>query len=270
VQGRSPTCYSPVRHSSTPEGAFPFDLHVLSTPPAFVLSQNQTLQTKTKSHVQNNLTKQPEKSGIKKQPHPNTGHQSMAKNNNKQKPPNTLLSSQTTHPPSRATYPRHFSRLQVMRTVRNPPKWGFPSGRPSRSAGDRVATTSISYVRGNSESNCLIETGLRPNPSCAPQCVNSDSMFNTARSGIVPGPGDHMPGSGALRRRQVVQHRDARGCSRPPTGVPRSARESARGHPTRSTPAIFRLPRRNTNQWLCRKSDSCGVHSSLSIRTLFT
>jgi hypothetical protein len=47
VQGRSPTCYSPVRHSSTPEGAFPFDLHVLSTPPAFVLSQDQTLQTKT-------------------------------------------------------------------------------------------------------------------------------------------------------------------------------------------------------------------------------
>ena len=27
--------------------AFPFDLHVLSTPPAFVLSQDQTLQTKT-------------------------------------------------------------------------------------------------------------------------------------------------------------------------------------------------------------------------------
>ena len=27
--------------------ALPFDLHVLSTPPAFVLSQNQTLQTKT-------------------------------------------------------------------------------------------------------------------------------------------------------------------------------------------------------------------------------
>ena len=30
-----------------PERAFPFDLHVLSTPPAFVLSQDQTLQTKT-------------------------------------------------------------------------------------------------------------------------------------------------------------------------------------------------------------------------------
>ena len=44
VQGRLPTCYSPVRHSSTPEDASAFDLHVLSTPPAFVLSQDQTLQ----------------------------------------------------------------------------------------------------------------------------------------------------------------------------------------------------------------------------------
>lgn len=35
-----------------PKGAFPFDLHVLSTPPAFVLSQDQTLQTKTVSEKQ--------------------------------------------------------------------------------------------------------------------------------------------------------------------------------------------------------------------------
>ena len=31
----------------TPEGAFSFDLHVLSTPPAFVLSQDQTLTFKS-------------------------------------------------------------------------------------------------------------------------------------------------------------------------------------------------------------------------------
>src|SRR4051794_7902899 len=46
AQGRLLTCYSPVRRSSTPKGAFPLDLHVLSTPPAFVLSQDQTLQQK--------------------------------------------------------------------------------------------------------------------------------------------------------------------------------------------------------------------------------
>lgn len=44
VKGRLLTCYSPVRHSCTPERALPFDLHVLSTPPAFVLSQDQTLR----------------------------------------------------------------------------------------------------------------------------------------------------------------------------------------------------------------------------------
>jgi hypothetical protein len=46
AEGRSLTCYSPVRRSSTPEEAFPLDLHVLSTPPAFVLSQDQTLHQK--------------------------------------------------------------------------------------------------------------------------------------------------------------------------------------------------------------------------------
>lgn len=50
VQGRLPTRYSPVRHSvyktSIPKKisqAASFDLHVLSTPPAFILSQDQTL-----------------------------------------------------------------------------------------------------------------------------------------------------------------------------------------------------------------------------------
>ena len=40
--GRLPTCYSPVRHF-TQVTLFTFDLHVLGTPPAFALSQDQTL-----------------------------------------------------------------------------------------------------------------------------------------------------------------------------------------------------------------------------------
>ena len=49
LTGRLPTCYSPVRrsfHNRHPEGVrlLPaLDLHVLGTPPAFVLSQDQTL-----------------------------------------------------------------------------------------------------------------------------------------------------------------------------------------------------------------------------------
>ena len=50
VQGRLPTRYSPVRRSPSdpsPEGSvtdFPLDLHVLGTPPAVILSQDQTLK----------------------------------------------------------------------------------------------------------------------------------------------------------------------------------------------------------------------------------
>lgn len=65
---------SPLEHP--PKRAFPFDLHVLSTPPAFVLSQDQTLQTKPIQR--NNLTNKQ-----KTTPQPR-GSQGMAKNNNKQ------------------------------------------------------------------------------------------------------------------------------------------------------------------------------------------
>ena len=50
VWGRLPTRYSPVRHSvnKNPSENFilfaSFDLHVLGTPPAFILSQDQTLK----------------------------------------------------------------------------------------------------------------------------------------------------------------------------------------------------------------------------------
>jgi hypothetical protein len=47
LEGRLPTRYSPVRHSTqAPKGPFSFDLHVLSPPPAFVLSQDQTLRSR--------------------------------------------------------------------------------------------------------------------------------------------------------------------------------------------------------------------------------
>ena len=43
--GRLPTCYSPVRRSTNdPKTVLARDLHVLGTPPAFVLSQDQTLR----------------------------------------------------------------------------------------------------------------------------------------------------------------------------------------------------------------------------------
>ena len=80
-EGRLLTCYSPVRHSPPPSKlrSSPFDLHVLSTPPAFVLSQDQTLRTKTFRNTQptpkgqpsnpNHKTTQNKKTGIKKDKH---------------------------------------------------------------------------------------------------------------------------------------------------------------------------------------------------------
>ena len=50
LPGRSPTCYSPVRRSPVAEATFAHDLHVLSTPPAFILSQDQTLQFESFHH----------------------------------------------------------------------------------------------------------------------------------------------------------------------------------------------------------------------------
>ena len=57
--GRLPTCYSPVRHSVGSKiilvqalrinWATSFDLHVLGTPPTFVLSQDQTLTLKMRT-----------------------------------------------------------------------------------------------------------------------------------------------------------------------------------------------------------------------------
>ena len=45
LQGTLLTCYSPVRRfTGDPKVLFSLDLHVLGTPPAFVLSQDQTLQ----------------------------------------------------------------------------------------------------------------------------------------------------------------------------------------------------------------------------------
>ena len=45
TEGRLPTCYSPVRRFPQPRRAgSSLDLHVLSAPPAFVLSQDQTLR----------------------------------------------------------------------------------------------------------------------------------------------------------------------------------------------------------------------------------
>src|SRR3954463_15206133 len=91
VQGRSPTCYSPVRHSCTPKGltvrlacvkhAASVRPEPESNSPNKNPSNHEAAFESEKSESQQKDTKQ---TGIKKQqPHPNTGRQSMAKQTNK-------------------------------------------------------------------------------------------------------------------------------------------------------------------------------------------
>src|SRR5262245_35159229 len=112
AEGRLLTCYSPVRRSSTPEEAFPHDLHVLSTPPAFVLSQDQTLQHKPKeSHHMANKPKPNNKLG--------TGIT------------NTLLSSQETS--------THLARLhRLARATPGATPLRYPVGPPASNLSFRL------------------------------------------------------------------------------------------------------------------------------------
>src|SRR5437588_4544515 len=168
VQGRSPTCYSPVRHSSTPERAFPFDLHVLSTPPAFVLSQNQTLQTKT-SHTpkraqensnQNNLitAKRHQKLASKKQNH--TPTREMKRHGQKQQQNKTTkhtIEFSNNTPPAAQQDPRLKPLTRSCGRRRKTTEVVLPSGHRRARRAYRVAATQLSYATGNLESNSLIE-----------------------------------------------------------------------------------------------------------------
>ena len=130
---------SPLEHPAS--RAFPFDLHVLSTPPAFVLSQDQTLQTKTPHHnrqgsqsIRENLTKRHHKNWHhKKQPHPHTGtRKAWPKNNNKNKTTKHTIefSNNTLRPRNK---PRGFWPLTRCADDEGPTEVELPSGTSSRS-----------------------------------------------------------------------------------------------------------------------------------------
>ena len=107
--GRLLTCYSPVRHSSRTSKLVPspFDLHVLSTPPAFVLSQDQTLQTKPtkpgpnqpQTASQNPTSVQQSRKPDQAQPNPHNKRNEDQANQNKTKPqkPHTNMRSPQGH-----------------------------------------------------------------------------------------------------------------------------------------------------------------------------
>ena len=133
--GRLVTHYSPVRHShhQTKAQWIPFDLHVLSTPPAFVLSQNQTLHTKTVESPTQAHKK------IKKQrakPHPTT-KQSAA--SHKQTP--------TPHHPNR----QH--NMSILLAIKNPTKNHTPQ--KTKGAAFNQTTTYKTYKHKSSTKHAL-------------------------------------------------------------------------------------------------------------------
>ena len=113
AKGRLLTCYSPVRRSSTPERAFPLDLHVLSTPPAFVLSQDQTLQQKPEKSVPTNKPIKPIKQlALAYQKHP----VEFSKNNHTPTPTHPRASTRATTQtyPTGSTASRTHSDLEYV------------------------------------------------------------------------------------------------------------------------------------------------------------
>ena len=103
------TCYSPVRHSH--QGCkhpwIPFDLHVLSTPPAFILSQDQTLQQKPKTNPPKNSRQKINDSSqktIQQKQTPTIKKQNVPKSSasKKQKTEKTKTPNQTARHPSQS------------------------------------------------------------------------------------------------------------------------------------------------------------------------
>src|SRR4051794_21799468 len=118
-----------------PQRALPLDLHVLSTPPAFVLSQDQTLQQKPSE---------------------------QSSQHNSKKPHDTTTKKATV--PTRTNTPNISALLSSQRTT-TPPHQPTPQGRPSggqllrprcpRRAGTTpsLATTSNSTRAGHGRSH---------------------------------------------------------------------------------------------------------------------
>src|SRR5699024_9390069 len=96
-----------VRHSSTPSKlrASAFDLHVLSTQPAFVLSQDQTLHKKIMLQNESQQDSQPDHGGDRSWPNKSYHQQNKQFLASQLVQTNTLLDSQTTntHPSPQPT-----------------------------------------------------------------------------------------------------------------------------------------------------------------------
>ena len=139
AEGRLLTCYSPVRRSTIhPKVDASLDLHVLSTPPAFVLSQDQTLQQGKKNPAKNPTPHNHAEPGTKK----HTQKKGAIKHSHRHavefsKNTPTPATRHTTDPPE-----RHQSNCenQANRTLQPHPNRGPPQRTPPAEPPDPTAS----------------------------------------------------------------------------------------------------------------------------------
>ncbi|MCV7366952.1 hypothetical protein H7K09_05640 [Mycolicibacterium duvalii] len=89
-------------------------------PPAFVLSQDQTLQTKT---FRTNLTKQKTPKLASKKTAPLNGKKKHGKKQQQTKTTKHTIEFSNNTPARPRNQPSAIKPLQVVRTIRNPPQW---------------------------------------------------------------------------------------------------------------------------------------------------
>ena len=113
------TCYSPVRHShqKRKRSWIPFDLHVLSTPPAFILSQDQTLQQKPKTSVQ--ARKQSSKNKHQQSKNKTFQNHQHQKNKKQKKPKHPTKQPGTPVNPTQTKQKNTLSRTQTTKPQTN-------------------------------------------------------------------------------------------------------------------------------------------------------
>ena len=162
MQGRSPTCYSPVRHSSTPKGlsvrlaCVKHAASVRPEPGSNSPNKNPRPNEAEFESEQSDLTTRHQKLASKTTT-PLNGKKRHGKKQQQTKTTKHTIEFSNNTPARPRKLARGYWPLVSSADGQEPTEVGLPSGTPSRSAGwPRRDDESTSYVRENSESNGLM------------------------------------------------------------------------------------------------------------------
>ena len=132
LQGRLPTRYSPVRNSSKKSKLLSsaFYLHVLGTPPAFVLSQDQTLHKKISEQNSETGREKPETQQKNKPPQTTKACAGVQKITTKKKVPSTRRGQkeETTKLNTITCQPIHLNAAETPNSIQKGTYSTYPTG----------------------------------------------------------------------------------------------------------------------------------------------